>query len=186
MPSGSPLLVFCTTPAQRPFGRITRAMSAWYHVARAMYGMEQKGMPTDTSALVQVLAGNISARHMRRQQRIRSRSRSQDDGSTGSNKKIYDRSDVEVNEVYRVWGFKATMEAFEDGICKSSAIKFDSLFPGERGCADRGRSQSRENIWQKYLRFPRTQWYSKLKSMTRNSTLKACIFYHSGAGLPTY
>ncbi|OGI86040.1 arginine--tRNA ligase [Candidatus Nomurabacteria bacterium RIFCSPLOWO2_01_FULL_41_12] len=42
------------------------------------------------------------------------------------NKKIYDRSDEEINKIYD-WGFKVTMEAFED-IYKMLGTKFDFYF----------------------------------------------------------
>jgi len=59
------------------------------------------------------------------------------------NKKIYQRSDEKINEIYD-WGFKATMEAFED-LYKVLGTKFNFYFL-ESVMADSGEEIVRENV----------------------------------------
>ena len=95
------------------------------HVARAMYGMQKKGMPENMSASVQTLAKYIGDAYV-----LGSKAYEDDPKAKTEidilNKKIYTREDVEVNEVYD-WGFKVTMEAFEN-IYKMLGTKFDFYF----------------------------------------------------------
>ncbi len=82
------------------------------HVARAFYGMQKAGMPKDMNAPVAVLAQYIGECYA-----AGSAAYENDPEAKAEidilNKKIYSREDEEVNEVYD-WGFKVTMEAFED------------------------------------------------------------------------
>ncbi len=98
------------------------------HVARAIYGMHEMGMPKDINAPVSELAQYIGAAY------AKGSSAYEEDAEGNSakkwiddvNKKIYDRSDAEVNQVYD-WGFKVTMEAFEE-IYKMLGTKFVYYF----------------------------------------------------------
>jgi arginyl-tRNA synthetase len=95
------------------------------HVARAIYGMKKKGMPEDMNAPVGVLAQYIGDSYV-----LGSKAYEEDGEAKKEidalNKKIYSREDEEVNEVYD-WGFKVTMEAFED-LYKILGSKFDYYF----------------------------------------------------------
>jgi len=59
------------------------------------------------------------------------------------NKKLYDKSDEKINEIYD-WGFKVTMEAFED-LYKMLGTKFDFYFL-ESTMADIGREIVNDNM----------------------------------------
>lgn len=59
------------------------------------------------------------------------------------NKKIYDKSDSKINEIYE-WGFEVTMQAFED-LYKMLGTKFDFYFL-ESQMADVGREIVENNI----------------------------------------
>ncbi len=95
------------------------------HIAKAFYGMQKKGMPQDMSAPVQILAQYIGDSYV-----LGSTAYDEDPEVKKEidilNKKIYARDDKEVNEVYD-WGFKVTMEAFED-LYKILGTKFDFYF----------------------------------------------------------
>ncbi len=115
------------------------------HVAKAFYGMQKKGMPKDMDAPVAMLAQYIGDSYV-----LGSKAYEEDTEGTGAkkeidilNKKIYDRSDPEVNQVYD-WGFKVTMEAFED-LYKILGTKFDYYFL-ESAMADNGREIVKANM----------------------------------------
>jgi arginyl-tRNA synthetase len=98
------------------------------HIAKAFYGMQKKGMPEDMSLPVNVLAKYIGDAYV-----LGSNAYENDEKGDGAkkeidilNKKIYDRSDPEVNQVYD-WGFKVTMEAFEN-LYEMLGTKFDFYF----------------------------------------------------------
>ena len=111
------------------------------HVARAFYGMQKKGMPKDMSAPNSVLAQYIGDSYV-----LGSEAYENDPEVKKEidilNKKIYDRSDEEVNQVYD-WGFKVTMEAFED-LYKILGTQFDYYFL-ESAMADIGRDIVNDN-----------------------------------------
>src|SRR3989344_7201051 len=98
------------------------------HVAKAFYGMQKKGMPKDMSVPVSELAQYIGESY------VLGSDVYEEDAKGDSakkeidilNKKLYDKSDAEVNQIYD-WGFKVTMEAFED-LYKILGTKFDFYF----------------------------------------------------------
>jgi len=95
------------------------------HVAKAIYGMHQAGMPKDMSAPASVLAqyiGDCYAKGSDAYEKDPEARKWIDD----MNKKVYDRSDKETNQVYD-WGRKITLEAFEE-IYKILGTKFDYYF----------------------------------------------------------
>ncbi len=95
------------------------------HVAKAIYGMHQAGMPKDMSASASILAQYIGECYAKGSAAYEKESEAKkwiDD----VNKKIYARSDKEVSQVYD-WGRKITLEAFEE-IYKILGTKFDFSF----------------------------------------------------------
>lgn len=95
------------------------------HVAKAFYGMQKRGMPADMSAPASVLAQYIGECYS-------AGSDAYDNDPEAKkqideiNKKIYDKTDPEVNEVYD-WGREVTLEAFEK-IYTTLGTKFDHYF----------------------------------------------------------
>ncbi|MBP6884051.1 MAG: arginine--tRNA ligase [Candidatus Pacebacteria bacterium] len=148
------------------------------HVAKAFYGMKKKGMPEDMSVSVQVLAQYIGDAY------VMGNSAYEDDVEAKKeidilNKKIYARDDVEVNEVYD-WGFKVTMEAFED-LYKILGTKFDFYFL-ESVVAPIGERIVRENIAKV---FEISDGAVVFKAENFDPKLHTRVFVTS-AGLPTY
>lgn len=95
------------------------------HVAKAFYGMQKSGMPENMSAPVQVLAQYIGECYAKGSDAYENNLSAKTEIDS-INKKLYSREDVEMNQVYD-WGFKVTMEAFED-IYKMLGTKFDYYF----------------------------------------------------------
>jgi arginyl-tRNA synthetase len=95
------------------------------HVAKAFYGMKKRGMPEDMNAPVAVLARYIGDSYV-----VGSEAYENDTKAKAEidilNKKIYERNDKEVTQVYD-WGFKVTMEAFED-LYRILGTKFEFYF----------------------------------------------------------
>ena len=95
------------------------------HVARAIYGLKKMGMPKDLSATNRVLAEYVGDSYV-----LGSEEYESVEGAKAEidaiNKKIYDRSDEEINKIYD-WGFKVTMDAFED-LYKILGTKFEYYF----------------------------------------------------------
>jgi len=112
------------------------------HIARAFYGMQKKGMPKNMNAPVAVLAQYIGDSYV-----LGSKAYEEDPEAKKEidilNQKIYSRNDEEVNQVYD-WGFKVTMEAFED-LYKVLGTKFDYYFL-ESAMADIGRDIVNDNM----------------------------------------
>lgn len=112
------------------------------HVAKAFYGMQKAGMPADMDAPASVLAQYIGECYAKG-------SDSYDNDEIAKkeidelNKKIYDKSDQEVNMVYE-WGRKVTLDAFEE-IYKILGTKFDYYF-FESEMAPIGEKIVRENV----------------------------------------
>jgi arginyl-tRNA synthetase len=94
------------------------------------------------------------------------------------NKKIYDRSDKEINEIYE-WGFKVTMEAFED-LYKLLGTKFDLYFL-ESEMAPIGENIVKENT----NIFKESDGAIIFKAEEYNPKLHTRVFITSN-GLPTY
>ena len=95
------------------------------HVAKAIYGMHEVGMPKDMSASASVLSQYIGDAYVKGSNEYENNLEARkwiDD----VNKKVYEGSDKEVNQVYD-WGRKVTLEAFEE-IYKILGTKFDYYF----------------------------------------------------------
>jgi arginyl-tRNA synthetase len=97
----------------------------------------------------------------------------------GINKKIYDRSDEEVNKIYD-WGKKVTLEAFEE-IYELLGTKFDYYF-FESGMAPIGQKIVRENIGPV---FTESDGAVVFHAEEHDPKLHTRVFINS-KGLPTY
>ena len=95
------------------------------------------------------------------------------------NKKVYDKSDEKINEIYD-WGFKVTMEAFED-LYKILGTKFDYYFL-ESEEAIVGTNIVRENTGRV---FEKSDGAVVFKAEKYDPKLHTRVFLTS-AGLPTY
>jgi len=95
------------------------------------------------------------------------------------NKKIYNRSDDKINEIY-AWGFNATMEAFED-IYTMLGTKFDFYFL-ESAMMDLGRDIVKDNMGKV---FEDSDGAVVFKAEKYDPKLHTRVFITS-QGLPTY
>lgn len=148
------------------------------HVAKAFYGMQKKGMPDDLSLPVKALAEYIGDAYV-----LGSHAYENDADAKKEidaiNKKIYARDDKEVNEVYD-WGFKVTMEAFEE-LYKILGTQFDLYFL-ESVMAPIGLEIVRENVGKV---FEESDGAVVFKAEKHDPKLHTRVFLTS-AGLPTY
>jgi arginyl-tRNA synthetase len=110
------------------------------HVAKAIWGlMNNAHLQKDDDIGVKLKAANIGEAYV-----IGSAQYDVDKTEIDAiNKKVYDRSDEIVNKIYD-WGFKITMEAFED-LYKMLGTKFDFYFL-ESAMADIGRGIVNDNM----------------------------------------
>src|SRR3989344_2922375 len=92
------------------------------HVARAVWGLMQNKKLQDQAVSHTVQAANIGAAYASGSEQYENHKEEID----AINKKIYDRNDKKINEIYD-WGFKVTMQAFED-LYKMLGTKFDFYF----------------------------------------------------------
>jgi arginyl-tRNA synthetase len=148
------------------------------HVARAFYGMQKKGMPEDMNAPLAVLAQYIGDSYV-----LGSKAYEEDEEAKKEidalNKKIYSREDEEVNQVYD-WGFKVTMEAFED-LYKILGTQFDYYFL-ESKVAPYGEELVRKNLGKV---FEESDGAIVFKADAHDPKLHTRVFITS-QGLPTY
>ncbi|MBI3306016.1 arginine--tRNA ligase [Candidatus Nomurabacteria bacterium] len=98
------------------------------HVAKAIYGLLDNEKLQDKKGSTAFQAANIGVAYARGAEAYEN-----DGEGRGAkkqideiNKKIYNKSDKEINKIYE-WGFKVTMEAFED-LYKALGTKFDFYF----------------------------------------------------------
>ena len=95
------------------------------HVAKAIYGMYKAGPPSDESAPASEIALYIGECYAKGSDAYDNDPEAKKE-IEAFNKKVYDRSDEKVNQVYD-WGRKATLEAFEE-IYKILGTKFVHYF----------------------------------------------------------
>ncbi|OGI65783.1 arginine--tRNA ligase [Candidatus Nomurabacteria bacterium RIFCSPLOWO2_01_FULL_39_18] len=95
------------------------------------------------------------------------------------NKKIYDRTDAKINKIYE-WGFKVTMEAFED-LYRILGTKFDFYFL-ESEVAQIGENIVRDNVGKV---FKESDGAIIFKGEEHDPKLHTRVFITS-TGLPTY
>jgi arginyl-tRNA synthetase len=148
------------------------------HVAKAIYGMQKAGAPADESASSSVLAQYIGECYSKGSDAY------DNDGDAKKeideiNKKVYDRSDEEINKIYD-WGRKVTLEAFEE-IYKTLGTKFDYYF-FESIMAPIGEKIVRENVGKI---FEESDGAIVFKAENYNPKLHTRVFINS-KGLPTY
>ncbi|KKU75910.1 MAG: Arginine-tRNA ligase [Candidatus Nomurabacteria bacterium GW2011_GWB1_47_6] len=148
------------------------------HVAKAIYGLLKNLDWRERKPTHSEEAENIGKAYM-----FGSKAYEKDPGAKREideiNKKIYEKSDEEVNGIYD-WGFKATMEAFED-LYKILGTKFDYYFL-ESVVADIGNRIVRNNI---PTVFEESEDAVVFKAEKYDPKLHTRVFITS-KGLPTY
>ncbi len=95
------------------------------HVAKAIFGMYKAGPPADESASPEILAEYIGKCYAEGSDLYETDPTAKAE-IDALNKKIYDRSDAEINKIYD-WGRGVTLEAFET-LYKKLGTKFDYYF----------------------------------------------------------
>lgn len=146
------------------------------HVARAIWGlMNNAHLQKDDDIPIKLKAANIGEAYA-----LGSAQYEIDKTEIDIlNKKIYDRSDELVNKIYD-WGFKVTMEAFED-LYRMLGTKFDYYFL-ESEMADIGKSIVEKNMGKV---FTESDGAIVFKAEVYDPKLHTRVFITS-AGLPTY
>ena len=148
------------------------------HVAKAIWGLQKNEKLQDITLSNAIQSYNIGKAYA-----IGAEAYEKDDKSKKEtdeiNKKIYDRSDGKINEIYD-WGFKVTMEAFED-IYRMLGTKFDYYFL-ESLVASFGANVIRENIGKV---FEESDGAVVFKADKYDPKLHTRVFITS-VGLPTY
>ena len=150
------------------------------HVARAIWGLKQKGFPefpvgVSTNAEKASFVGECySFGAMAYEQDPKAKTEIDE-----INKKIYDESDKIINEIYE-WGFEVTMDAFED-LYRILGSKFDYYFL-ESNVADTGVEIVKANIGKV---FKESEGAVIFKAEDYDPKLHTRVFITS-AGLPTY
>ncbi len=119
------------------------------HVARAIWGLQKRGLPNPDLSTAEksnyigecysLGAEEYGPIHLGNEEKESPAKKEIDE----INKKIYDKTDAKINKIYD-WGFKVTMEAFED-LYKILGTKFDFYFL-ESQMAPIGESVVRENL----------------------------------------
>ena len=112
------------------------------HVAKAIYGLLKDQTLQDKTGTHNEQAANIGKAYVLGAQAYEEKEEAKKEIDE-INKKIYARSDEKINKIYD-WGFKATMEAFED-LYKILGTKFDFYFL-ESAMADAGSQIVRDNV----------------------------------------
>ena len=151
------------------------------HVAKALYGLRQTGMPEDLGAPVTVLAQHIGNSYVAGNTAYEENPDAKAE-IDAINKKIYTREDEELNQVYD-WGFKVTMQAFED-LYKILGTQFDYYFL-ESKVASYGEGLVRENIGQGKNVFEESDGAIVFKAENYDPKLHTRVFI-TRTGLPTY
>ena len=95
------------------------------HVAKAIWGLLDNEKLQDNNGSLVFQAGNIGFAYARGAETYENDSKVKQEIDK-INKKIYDKSDEKINKIYD-WGFKVTMQAFED-LYKILGTKFDYYF----------------------------------------------------------
>jgi arginyl-tRNA synthetase len=147
------------------------------HVARAIWGLFKKGLPAEhfsNTAKAQYIGEcySFGSGEYEADPKIK-------EEIDEINKKVYTHSDEKINEIYD-WGFKITMEAFED-LYKRLGTKFDFYFL-ESAMADIGRDIVNDNMGKV---FEESDGAIVFKAEKYDSKLHTRVFITS-AGLPTY
>jgi arginyl-tRNA synthetase len=148
------------------------------HVAKAIYGLSKEPKLAERAGSHNTDAANIGRAYV-----IGSEAYEKDETAKKEiddiNKKIYQRSDEKINEIYD-WGFKATMAAFED-LYEVLGTKFDFYFM-ESVMAPIGEDIVRANVG---TVFEESDGAIVFKAEKYNPKLHTRVFITS-KGLPTY
>lgn len=146
------------------------------HVAKAIWGlMHNAHLQKDDDISIKLQSANIGSAYVLGSQEYEKNKNEIDE----INKKIYARSDEVINKIYD-WGFKVTMEAFED-LYRVLGTKFDFYFL-ESAMAESGRVTVEDNLGKIFEKsdgaivFPAEKYDSKLHTRV----------FITSAGLPTY
>jgi arginyl-tRNA synthetase len=148
------------------------------HVAKAIYGLLKNEELQGKAGTHTLQASNIGHAYV-----LGANAYEEDENIKkeidGINKKIYERSDNKINEIY-AWGFDVTMEAFED-IYAMLGTKFDFYFL-ESAMMDLGREIVKENTGKV---FEESDSALVFKAEKYDPKLHTRVFITS-QGLPTY
>lgn len=147
------------------------------HVAKAIYGLQKFGMPSENTS-VSEKAQYIGECYSKGSD-LYENDESVKDEINSINKKVYDKSDEEINKVYD-WGRKITLEAFEE-IYKLLGTKFEHYF-FESIMAPIGEEIVRENT---PTVFTESEGAIVFKADEYDSKLHTRVFITS-SGLPLY
>ncbi len=148
------------------------------HVAKAIYGMKKAGSPADESASPAILAQYIGDCYAKGSDAYDNDPEAKKEIEE-INKKVYERSDEEINKIYD-WGRKVTLDAFEE-IYKILGTKFDHYF-FESVMAPIGEKIVRENIGPV---FDESEGAIVFHAEKYDPKLHTRVFINS-KGLPTY
>ena len=148
------------------------------HVAKAIWGLLQDKTLQDQSLSIALQSANIGAAYANGAENYDTYPDVKKEIDE-INKKIYDRSDEAINQIYD-WGFKVTMKAFED-IYDMLGTQFDFYFL-ESMMAKSGEDTVRANIGKV---FEESDGAIVFKGEKYDPKLHTRVFINSG-GLPTY
>ncbi len=148
------------------------------HVAKAIYGLLENEKLQSQTGTHNLQARNIGEAYARGAElyEIDEKIKKEIDEI---NKKVYEKSDPKINEIYD-WGFKVTMEAFED-LYKMLGTKFDFYFL-ESQMVDLGRKIVNDNLGKI---FEESKGVVVFKAEKYDPKLHTRVFITS-ADLPTY
>ncbi len=147
------------------------------HVAKAIWGLQKKGLPEEGLSTIEK-SNYIGESY------TEGATKYEDDPEIKKeidviNKKVYDKGDEEVNKIYD-WGFKITMDAFEE-LYKMLGTKFEHYFL-ESQMAPLGAKIVKENIGKV---FTESDGAVVFKAEEHDPKLHTRVFITS-QGLPTY
>jgi len=148
------------------------------HIAKAIYGLFQDTKLQEKSGSHNLQATNIGEAYIFGAQTYETDENAKKEIDE-INKKVYARSDERINEIYD-WGFKVTMEAFED-IYKILGTKFDFYFL-ESQMTTIGENVVKENLGKI---FEKSDNAIVFKGEEHDAKLHTRVFITS-QGLPTY
>ena len=157
------------------------------HVAKAIFGMHKKGMPANMSASTALLAQYIGDSYVLGSEEYEKDAEAKKE-IDALNKKLYDKTDPQVNEVYD-WGFRVTMNAFQD-LYEMLGTEFDFYFL-ESQMAPIGERIVRDNLDElidsakSKMVFEKSDGAIVFKAEKHDPKLHTRVFITS-QGLPTY
>ena len=148
------------------------------HVAKAIYGLLENEKLQSKIGTHNLQASNIGRAYSRGAEAYETDEQAKKEINE-INKKLYTKTDKKINEIYD-WGFKVTMEAFED-LYKMLGTKFDFYFL-ESAMADIGRGIVNDNLGKV---FKESDGAIVFKAEEYDPKLHTRVFITS-LGLPTY